>query len=275
MPALPEAPRTDGSRPMSPWENFPFLSSPSELDPDGIPYEVMRFPDAAKMTGELARQILASEQQFDAVVYPLRGGLYSATRITQAVLCPAYPIGLRLYQGIQARDEVRQQEVEIYQPLPPDVDFSDRRILVIDDVNHTSRSLEALERHLKDMKRVASMTVGVLHEKPAFAQIRADHVVRRTDSWIVYPWEHLGDGLHQRWEFFAEKFPVWMLRDDGKGTNWSGCIKRSLQIGFRPEELPELGGDNFFVRLYAGLQKRGQELRGEILSLQEVEQMLC
>lgn len=256
-------------------EDFPFPSSKRELDPDRISYEIMRFPDADVMTRELAKQILASDQQFDAVIYPLRGGLYPGTKIAQALICPAYPIGLRLYKGIQAKDEARKQEVEIYRPLPADVSFEGMNVLAIDDVNHTSSSLEALEKHLGEVHRVGSITIGVLHEKPAFAGMQADYVVRKTDSWIVYPWEHLGDGLHAKWEFFAEKFPVWMLRDDGQAINWSGCLARSRQIGFREEELPKFNGENFYSRLYAGLQMHSQELReGKMLSLQEFGQML-
>lgn len=149
------------------------------------------------------------------------------------------------------------------------------RVLVIDDVNHTSSSLEALEEHLREIHRVKFITIGVLHEKPSFCRVQSDFHVRRTNSWIVYPWEHLGDGLHQRWEFFAEKFPVWMLRDDGKTVGWSGCLERSLRIGFRQEELPDLNGDNFYNRLFAGLQRRNEVLRlGTSLSAQNIIQML-
>jgi hypoxanthine phosphoribosyltransferase len=256
MLELKEISRTDG---FMAWENFPFPASETEIDPDGISYEIMRFSDAQKMTDQLAGQIFASGKKFDAVVYPLRGGFYPGVKIAEMIHCPVYPIGLRLYQGIQAKDEVNQQKVELYKPLPTNVDFSGKRILAVDDVNHTSNSLEALETHLKE-KEVACLAVAVLHEKPAYAKKKADYVVRQTDAWIVYPWEHIGDELHQRWEFFAEKFPVWMLRDDRRGTNWSGCLERSLQIGFKPEELPRLNSDNFFNRLYANLQERKRQI---------------
>lgn len=56
--------RENGDTPqMGPlWENFPV--SPPELDPDGIPYEIMRWRDAEVMTRELARQILARRQSY-------------------------------------------------------------------------------------------------------------------------------------------------------------------------------------------------------------------
>jgi hypothetical protein len=106
--------------------------------------------------------------------------------------------------------------------------------------------------------------------------MRAHFKVRETNAWIVYPWEHLGDELHDRWEFFAEKFPVWMLRENKeKEITWTGCLARSLQIGFHQDELPELNGDNFYNRLYAGLQRRNQELRrGAELSVQALTKLL-
>ncbi len=262
---------TDSSIAMPLWEKFP-VSAP-EVDPDAISYEVMRYPEAAQMTDELIRKISASREQFDTVVYPLRGGLYPGTKVAEKFGYPVYPIGLKLYQGIQAGEEVKGQNVTIWQPLPPNVDFSGQRILVIDDVNHTSTSLGVLEAYLCD-KKVASITFGVLHEKPAFASKKADYVVRWTNAWIVYPWEHLGDNNRERWEFFAEKFPIWMLRDDGKETNWSGCLEKARQIGFREEELPSLNRNNFYNRLYVGLQERSQKLRGQELTDQEIQQML-
>lgn len=256
MATIPQEKLDNGGFYSFSWE---FPHSKSELDPDGIQYEIMRWEDFYGMADELAEIVLSSRRRYDCLVYPLRGGIFPATVIGAALNIRPEPIGIRLYKGIQARDEAKREEVELYHPLNSGLNLKGARVLVADDVNHTTETLLWLTAHLRDEHHAASVQSAVLHEKPAFRQAGADCVVRHTNSWIVYPWEHLGSELHLPGEFFAEKFPVWMIRNDGLAS-WGDCLSRALQIGFWKDELPDLENDNFRGRFLPRLVKRYQEL---------------
>lgn len=246
------------------------MPSIPELDPDKIPYEILRWNDIAGMNFELARSIQASGQQFDTVVYALRGGKFPGVAVAQALGLDAVPIGARLYKGIQAGTQAREGSLDVYLPLEHPEALRGRHVLFIDEVNHTSTTMMGIRRILEKDIQASSVRVGVLHEKDRFKQVSADFVVRTTDSWIVYPWEHEGSELHNRWEFFEEKFPVWMLRDEGL-VSWSECMQRAIEIGFYEDELPSLADGDFAARLIIELarvfrEKHGQDIQESVLS---------
>ena len=243
--------------------NFEFPASTPELDPDGIFYEVMRWPDFQLMGGLLGEQVRRSGQKFDVVVSPLRGGVFPGTLVREALELPEVEtIGLNHYQGVQARDEAARQELQVYKSITHPERIIRKRVLVVDDVNHTSTTLIGLRDLLLQQYNAASVATAVLHEKPAWRQIKADFVVRFTDSWIVYPWEHLGSPHHDRWEFFREKLPVWMIDEYGEIMSFPEALERALAVGFREDELPSLTDESFWGSLKANIGERYQQVFG-------------
>lgn len=236
------------------------------VDPDGIIYEVLHRSDIDAGIGRLCDQIHESGWKPDVVLSILRGGKLAGDGVVERLgIDQHYALGARVYRGIQAGDEVKGQTVEIYQPLPENVVLDRKKVLIIDEVNHTSTTLLGVLAHLKEVHGVETSNIrtGVLHEKPAHRQIYANFVVHFTDAWIVYPWEHAGSSLHQPWEFFAEKSPVWMIREEPQEQiSWDQCKERFIEIGFDPAELPDLDRYNFRQRLVDSLVARQQEIRG-------------
>lgn len=74
---------------------------------------------------------------------------------------------------------------KITQPLQ--VDVKGKKVLLVDDVADTGRSLAVAKDHVK-RAGAAEVKIASLHYKPK-SLIKPDFYVEETEKWIIYPWE--------------------------------------------------------------------------------------
>jgi len=77
----------------------------------------------------------------------------------------------------------------ILPPVPELVDLDEARVLVVDDVADTGRTLALVQDFCAGS--VGETRVAVLYEKPR-SIVRCEYVWRRTDRWIDFPWSAAG-----------------------------------------------------------------------------------
>ncbi|HLD59380.1 MAG TPA: phosphoribosyltransferase [Candidatus Bilamarchaeaceae archaeon] len=74
---------------------------------------------------------------------------------------------------------------KITQPLA--VDVKGKKVLIVDDVSDTGRSLAVAKDHIQ-RSGAKEIKVATLHYKP-HSTFKPDYFVGQTSAWIVYPWE--------------------------------------------------------------------------------------
>ena len=74
---------------------------------------------------------------------------------------------------------------KITQPLPIEVD--EKRILLVDDIADSGKSLKLVKKHLFD-QGVADVKICALYSKP-WSVVTPDFCARTTDAWICFPHE--------------------------------------------------------------------------------------
>jgi hypothetical protein len=80
------------------------------------------------------------------------------------------------------------QRLEVPMVLPPTpelIDLGHAKMLIVDDVADTGRTLEVVQEFCAG--KVAEVRTAVLYEKPQ-SLVKCDYVWRRTDRWIDFPW---------------------------------------------------------------------------------------
>ncbi|MFH5821326.1 phosphoribosyltransferase [Georgenia sp. AZ-5] len=153
------------------------------------------FGDAAR---ELAREVVRSNWMPDLVIAVARGGLVPAGAVAYALDVKAMgTLNVEFYTGVA-------QTLPEPVVLPPLMDTSDlpgRRVLVVDDVADSGRTLALVMDMIRahglpadvDGDGVAGQTLpvdarsAVIYSKPR-SVIEPDYVWRRTDRWITFPW---------------------------------------------------------------------------------------
>ena len=140
------------------------------------------FGDAAR---ELARMIAADSFCPDIVLAIARGGLFVAGALGYALSVKnLYSLNVEFYNGVGSTLDMPV----MLPPVPSAVDFSEKRVLIADDVADTGKTLELVRGFVAD--HVAEVRSAVVYEKPG-SLVKCDYVWKRTAAWINFPWSTL------------------------------------------------------------------------------------
>lgn len=149
--------------------------------------ELLTWDEVEKLIDHLIPQFRV---EFDAMVIITRGGV-----IPGGMLCEKLDIEEVLTAAVDFPFEV-QREAEKLMAWPEFVQFPDdslirgRRLLVVDDVWGSGRTITAVKNRISGAGGIPHTCV--LHFNPyrsLFTQARPDYYAAITDAHIVYPWE--------------------------------------------------------------------------------------
>lgn len=145
----------------------------------------MRFskPGWAKI-GSMCKALSKKAAAFqpDWIVGVSRGGLVPARLLSDHLdISNVSIVRIEFYKSIgETRDFPN-----VTQPLQ--VDVKGKKVLIVDDVADTGRSLAVAKEHVK-RAGAAEVKIAVLHYKPK-SIVRPDFYIETTNAWVVYPWE--------------------------------------------------------------------------------------
>ena len=149
-------------------------------------HERLSWDQFGEASRELARAIVRDGFEPDVVVAIARGGLLPAGAIAYALgvkNCGA--LNVEFYTGIGT-------VLDAPELLPPELDMEylgGRRVLLVDDVADSGRTLALAVRLLKE--RGADVRSATIYTKPGSLQM-PDYSWRETDLWIDFPWSWQG-----------------------------------------------------------------------------------
>jgi len=147
--------------------------------------EVLTWEEFGVAARELARSVVADGYRPDLILAVARGGLPVAGAVSYALgMKNCCVLNVEYYTGVDER-------LEVPVILPPALDLvelPEARVLVVDDVADTGHTLQIVVETVRP--QVRAVRTAVLYEKSR-SVVKCDHVWRRTDDWIVFPWSAL------------------------------------------------------------------------------------
>lgn len=139
--------------------------------------------EAIELCYELAMRIHRSGYVPDAIVAVLRGGILPALIVSDV-------LGVNEFHAVRARHWGIGEEIypePLIEQLPRDAVFG-KRLLVVDEVVDTGKTLAAVVRELEEAG-AREVRSGVLHVKPSTIFEPDYYVVRLPEwAWVFYPW---------------------------------------------------------------------------------------
>ena len=122
----------------------------------------------------------------DVMLVITRGGMVPACIISERLnLRNILVAAVMFYTG-----QERTLDRPIFLQFPADPLLNGKRVLIVDDVWDSGRTIMAVKERVLDAGGYPE--TAVLHYKPRrsrFAGDRPDYFVDETDAWIVYPWD--------------------------------------------------------------------------------------
>lgn len=131
---------------------------------------------------ELAQSVADDGYEPDIILSIARGGVFVAGGLAYALDCKnIHLVNVEFYTGVGTTLAMPV----MLAPVPNVVDFSDKRVLITDDVADSGKTLKLVHDFCRE--HVAEVRSAVIYEKSA-SQVKCEYVWKRTDQWINFPW---------------------------------------------------------------------------------------
>jgi len=151
-----------------------------DLERETLTWET--FGDAAQ---DLARVIAGDGFRPDLILAIARGGMFVAGALGYALSVKnLHLMNVEFYNGVGSTLDMPV----MLPPVPSAVDFSQKKVLIADDVADTGKTLELVRSFV--VEHVAEARCAVVYEKPT-SLVKCDYVWKRTEAWINFPWSSL------------------------------------------------------------------------------------
>ncbi len=145
-------------------------------------YEVPSWDYIYGLCIQVTDQIRRSKYKPDLIVAVSRGGWIPGRVLSDILEMPKVAtIKVEYYEDIYKT----RSKPEITQPLP--IDISGKRVLLVDDIADSGRSLELVKNHLLG-RGAADVKTCTLYHKP-WSVVIPDFTGRKTDAWVCFPHE--------------------------------------------------------------------------------------
>ena len=145
-------------------------------------YDVPTWSQIYDMLLDEAREIGAENFHPDVVVGVVRGGLIPARILVDLLEAPQFvTLQIEHYIGINATRDMPTLKQPISAPV------TDKKVLVVDDIVDTGKSLHLAIAYLKQQGAKQTKTAA-LYYKPCSVLV-PDFYERQTRNWVVFPWE--------------------------------------------------------------------------------------
>jgi uncharacterized protein len=123
---------------------------------------------------------------YDVMLVITRGGMVPACIVSERLnLRNILVAAVMFYTG-----QARTLDKPIFLQFPADPLINGKRVLIVDDVWDSGRTIMAVRERTLDAGGFPE--TAVLHYKPShttYSDVRPDYYVDETDAWIVYPWD--------------------------------------------------------------------------------------
>ncbi|MGW3088006.1 phosphoribosyltransferase [Streptomyces sp. NPDC001108] len=144
--------------------------------------ENLTYEGFGRAVRELAQAVADDEFEPDVVLSIARGGVFVAGGLAYALDCKnIHLVNVEFYTGVGTTLEMPV----MLAPVPNAIDFSDKKVLIADDVADTGKTLKLVHDFCID--HVAEVRSAVIYEK-SHSLVKCEYVWKKTDNWINFPW---------------------------------------------------------------------------------------
>lgn len=144
----------------------------------------LSWPDVEQAVRQLGERIKVDGFKPDYLVGITVGGL-----VPLALL--AKELDINRIVTVSASSYEKDQPGELNILYLPEVDLSDKKVLLIDEIADTGQTLGRIAEIIREKYRPAELKCAVLAVNIGKCMTRPDYSALAADGWIVFPWEYV------------------------------------------------------------------------------------
>ena len=166
-----------------------------------LEFEVPSWEQIYEMLIELADRIRRNGFEPDVIVGVSRGG-WAPARVMSDLLENPKLVNVRaeFYLGVA---ETKGEPV-ITQPVSTSV--KDKKVLVMDDIADTGKSLRLVKKHILE-EGATDVKIATIYYKP-WSVLKPDYYKKKTSLWVIFPWERKETIRNILKKFEQQKKPI-------------------------------------------------------------------
>jgi uncharacterized protein len=145
-----------------------------------IQYLPVTWSEYHLLAQKMAAAIFSHSPKYDEIVAISRGGLTLGHILSDLLQLPISTFSIQSYKNLQSQGEVKITAL-LSTPI------TDKRIILVDDVSDSGKTLERAIDYLKQLNP-ADITVVTMYFKP-HSSFRPDYFAKQTNKWIIFPYE--------------------------------------------------------------------------------------
>ncbi|MEM1536203.1 MAG: phosphoribosyltransferase [Candidatus Bathyarchaeia archaeon] len=147
-----------------------------------IEFEAPTWSQIYRMLLQIAEKIRRDNFKPDIIVGVSRGGWPPARILSDFLENPNLAnVRVEFYVG------VAETKGEPMLTQPVSVKVAGKKVLVVDEVADTGKSLQLIKEHLR-AEGASEVRIATIYLKP-WSTVKPDYYARETSRWIVFPWE--------------------------------------------------------------------------------------
>ncbi|MHC1601558.1 MAG: phosphoribosyltransferase [Candidatus Nezhaarchaeales archaeon] len=170
--------------------------------PQKMRVKVVSWDEVVGWCKELAKKIRESGFKPDVIVAIARGGFTPAR-----LLCDYLDVVDLLSIKIEHWIETGEHKEEATIKYPFNYDFSGKKVLIVDDIADTGKSVVVAKKHISEVCKPEELKTATMQLIPATSMIVPDYYVDEVKewTWYMYPWNFTEDMVNLIMRIVNEK----------------------------------------------------------------------
>ena len=174
-----------------------FTKASASISEDKMEFLIPSWEQIYHLLLKLAETIQKNQYRPNIIVGVARGGWIPARILSDLLQIPKLAnVATQFYTGIAES----KREPVLTQPVSMSV--KGKKVLIVDDLADTGKSLKLVKLHLKN-EGASEVRIATIYRKP-WCIIKIDYYEKETRQWIVFPWE-LKETLDKIVKMFRDK----------------------------------------------------------------------
>jgi len=158
-----------------------------------IPVKLVTWEDVVKWSRDLSEKIKADGYAPDVIVAIARGGV-----VTARLLCDYLGVidllSIKVEHWVETAAHVENATVK----YSFNIDLSKKKVLLVDDICDTGKSIEVAREHIERASKPAEMRTATMQYISPISKFKPDYFAEEVKDWYwyMYPWNYYEDSIN-------------------------------------------------------------------------------